>query len=502
MTVEEGNYSIELLELPPGYVMTSVKIGDRDVTKVPFRVTDGTPEVVITVTAPVTKPWRRVEGVIVNPLNAGGTSAETVQLQDSGMNLWLEAMVGPDGRFAFPKVLPGTYITRLVSSATRPDILGLPIINENPTLVVTDSDIRDLRLERVTTPLLAAVTARVTVDDDGPRPSVQFQIDGKPLSSSQADLLDGRLLLRLPYGEHRIGATVSLDGIIVKSLRYGDIDLLKNTARIVPGQREELVVVLTAPIPRVLHRVQGRIVRQGPPATQERVTLDGDHQRVSVLANPDGSFDFPRVTAGVYRWSTQEIVVPDRDVTDLILRVGARVPVVVDVTGDDGRGQQDLPHCPFEIRSSSGTGNCALSGSALQVRDGDRVTVNNLPAWYKLESLRYGSIDLLRDPFLFDGTSTAIRIGITPSGPPPGRPAYTLRGRVVGRKEGQINLLVRLRAAVGGGSLDQRVADDGSFAFTNVLPSTYELQVVGSTSRARVVVSGADVGDIVLLAAP
>jgi hypothetical protein len=51
--------------------------------------------------------------------------------------------------------------------------------------------------------------------------------------------------------------------------------------------------------------------------------------------------------------------------------------------------------------------------TALSLQDGYRVTPWNLPAGYTLESLTFGSIDLLREPIRFtNDTSTAIRLSL------------------------------------------------------------------------------------------
>jgi hypothetical protein len=518
----EGDYRLRLDKLPPGYVVRSMLLGDRDVANASFRAEPGMPPLTIVIAAPASPTWRRVEGRIVNPLNPGSASSETIQLTDQSINQWLEAMIGPDGSFVFPMVLPGTYQVLLFGNGEPPLLAGFPGASASDpwgsSLIVAGADIRDLRIERRGNPPRVSVPVRVTIEDGGPRLSVSLTTNAVG-GASGTEYPDGRQLVRLPPGDQQISLFGLPEGFVVRSMRYGDTNLLKDKVTIVAGAVRELQITLGTSTPRILRTVRGRIVgieRLGSRTLS--LTLTTSSQTATTVVAADGTFEFQRIPAGTYRVSPgpftvrqdspsglrhlDEIVVADTDVAGVEIPAPYPVPVAMIVDGRDRSGDATVPLPSMWRNSAEGTGGYGISGATrLLLQDGDRVGVAPLPAGYRIDGLMFGATDLLREPFRIREAAPAIRILVSTTPPDPNAPEYRISGRVTGSFTADSPRRVTLRYLSGDAWVEAAVEADGSFTFTRIPSGSYELRV-GALSTARVIVSGADVTGIVLRTAP
>jgi hypothetical protein len=514
MSVPEGTYKLELDGLPPGYALTGVTVADTTASG-SLVVMRGMSPVVIAVQG-TTNAWRKVAGRVLDSLGAGNTSEESIELSDQEQRLWLQATIGPDGAFEFSKVLPGLYTVHLEGSGLYPRLRGLEeVTGRGPVVRVESKDVLDLRIERsaADAPDTVTIPGRVVADDGGPVPGLSFLQNGRGVSGTTYP--DGRLQLSLEPGEQQISLSQVPDGFTLRSLRYGSVDLLRNRANIVRGRLESLEVVLSPRTPRALRPVRGRIVGQerlGLPAFV--LALSSGERIHTTTAKADGSFELANVLPGTYGlfarmpgdtwWIGRsvylgEVVVADSDVSGVTMVVPT--PVTVVFRGGPGVDVARLePYVVRAMSSGSSIGGSEETG-ALFVADGDRVMPGRLPPGYRMEALSFGDIDLLREPIRLGVQPVPeilATIGTTP--PDPDVKTFSVSGRVTGAPGGGTSAL-RVRLSVPGEpALRSPVAADGSFRFDGISGGICEVQVVGSASRSRVVVSTSDVTGVVLAA--
>jgi len=111
----------------------------------------------------------------------------------------------------------------------------------------------------------------------------------------------------------------------------------------------------------------------------------------------------------------------------------------------------------------------------VQLRPGEyRVgSPGRLPPGYRLQSMEYGGIDLLRSPLKISSDDSAeLLIGLAIDGP---SPAVSVSGHVTGIAPGQVQRIA-LREPTGGelsAALETSIGADGAFTFPKVLPGNY-----------------------------
>lgn len=516
MIVPEGTYKLELDYLPAGYTVTSVAVGDTT-TPSSLRIVQGMAPVVVAVQAPSVARWKKVSGRVINSLDQGATSSESIELSDQEQALWLTAMIGPDGAFEFPQVFPGVYTVGLVGNGPSPRLSGLPAIaGRGPVVRVDADDVVGLRIERIADVVRESVPVQgvLRADDGGPVPSIALLQNGLGVSTSTSS--DGSLQVWLDPGDQQISVGDLPAEYVLRSLRYGNVDLLRERARIGTGANARLEVVVAARTERVPRVVGGRLSgleRFGSDDRELVLSRQDSMQTLNIRWGGDGSFTFPRVFPGTYTiharrrgaawWMGHyvhlgQLVVGDSDVRDLNLVVPT--PVRVIMLGSPGVEIAALE--PYVERvGASGTpiGVYDRDTGLLFVRDGDRVAPGKLPPGFRVEQMTFGDIDLLRDPIRLSGAPLpVIRVTVGSAPLDPEVKTFSVSGRVLGSSGRNASALrVSLRFP-DPGPLTVPVSADGSFRFERVPSGTYEVSVVGQETRSRVIVTKNDVTDVVL----
>src|SRR5688572_7979166 len=136
VSIPEGDATIVITGLPPGYSIKSKTAGGVDLQSQPLQVRAGVPEILIVLTADL-RPRFNITGQI--PEGAGGQLlGEQVELvTESGTTIRL--LIDLNGRFFFGRVLPGKYGVRFASPKFKPA--------EQP-ITITDRDVTvELRAE-------------------------------------------------------------------------------------------------------------------------------------------------------------------------------------------------------------------------------------------------------------------------------------------------------------------------------------------------------------------
>jgi hypothetical protein len=206
-----GEYRIGApLNLPAGYAIKSIAYGTTDLLKSPLTVSsDNAAELRIELA--VDGPPRtvsvsgRVTGIVPGQVHRIALREPTAPYLAAA----LEAPVGADGTFTFPKVFPGNYIIYLkLRAQTR--------------ISVGDKDVTGVT---VAYPSDILVSGHVIVEGAQTIPP-DIVIEGK--RAAPPNRATGTFVLSLDNGENTISVRNIPETHRLKSLTYGDVDLLKN----------------------------------------------------------------------------------------------------------------------------------------------------------------------------------------------------------------------------------------------------------------------------------
>jgi hypothetical protein len=233
---------------------------------------------------------------------------------------------------------------------------------------------------------------------------------------------------------------------------------------------------------------------------------------------PDGSFSFSNVPQGTALLSVdgsiedlvgRQIVVGDRDVTGLEFTL-RELPEMFDLTGRfivDGSEVIPAELSRLQLRAQrprTGGPNSMPQGGviAMQLSPGDyELSVQGLPQNYEVVSISYGDLDLRTASLKVDAPLTkevVVRIGTFPP-----RGAFAkVSGRVTNLPAAPYiqnpKIILRRDLKAGGGTLETRVAADGTFAFPGAPPGRYTLTTSGLTAdfQRSLEVKDADIADV------
>jgi Carboxypeptidase regulatory-like domain len=117
--LQPARHKVELAGMPGGYSLSSVRLGNQDLTQ---GVTVGSSDVtglVITVSPPTNLPKLRGK---VTGVPAASLASAKVELTGHIVGA-MEAAVKPDGTFEFPAVTPGSYRARVPQAAAIPSTI-------------------------------------------------------------------------------------------------------------------------------------------------------------------------------------------------------------------------------------------------------------------------------------------------------------------------------------------------------------------------------------------
>ena len=261
----------------------------------------------------------------------------------------IEALVSPNGRFEFQKVLPGTYSVRTNPlNLSPPPMIQIEVKDADTTIELTAGPliIGQVTVEdgsRLPVPLnpgtagmlnaspplpsamIASLMQLIGVRDTGTRSTAPFG----PRS-------DGAMLVsNLSPGEWKIAARLPF-GYSIKSMFFGDTDLLRAPLKIPDAASATgnlRVVLTTSALPNTDPgvKVSGRVTGGALPPNSWIRMQSGfgffDEGGVGeTMLRPDGTFEFQRVPPGVYSarvlppqgMSPQiAVVVSDLDVTNV-----------------------------------------------------------------------------------------------------------------------------------------------------------------------------------------
>jgi hypothetical protein len=263
---------------------------------------------------------------------------------------------------------------------------------------------KDLTGVEIPFPSLHGTEGKVVLDpDNGTTPFVPrfwLNLTGpQTITAYPREQPDGSFTIGLPLGEWTVSVPNLSSDVTLKSLSYGDRNLLTEKINVVANETKQLRMSV-APN-QLTVKVGGRIILDSKLRPVDSfMRLTGGTNLVTTV-NADGTFLFPRVLPATYSWCCNygwtSITVPNRDVTDLTLR-GISGRIVMEAgTLDSGS----------YFQANNGKGISAASvgpdGSfTLILAEGSyRLEMSALPAGTTIKSIRYGAKDLSNQTFEF-----------------------------------------------------------------------------------------------------
>jgi hypothetical protein len=381
LTLPAGSHRLSLETPPPGYTVKSMTYGTANLLTSNIVID---PAAIQELTL-LLDPDPAARPVKVSGTVSGRLPSEQVSIVVTGKAL-IQARTGPDGAFELPEVVPGSYTVRVTTDAS-------PRLTSITTLVAPSTGLTNVEFK---IPGYRMGAGRLApVDGEQLRPVFWFNLTESNTSHTMvvhANLSpDGSFRSPLPEGEWRVTVGGLAEGLRVKSLTYGAVDLQRSAVRFSATDTQELQLSLELSGTRFV-KVSGRIV--GAVQQSATIRLIGRTTAEATL-NADGSFEFPRLLPGSYSWGSAYgsalITVPDSDVMDLTIRL---------VKGRVIRDESAASAGEFYLQANNGAGDNIVylqsDGSfVLPVVEGAyRLSITTVPNWSPaglyFKSIRYG----------------------------------------------------------------------------------------------------------------
>jgi hypothetical protein len=296
--VQKGEYRFRIGMLPPSYELKSIVSGATDLEKEPLKL-DGPGPVVIVMNVAIAQPqdWLTLSGRVLGLANLPASlSADSVEVIGQASDMRASpARLRSDGTFEPRRVLPGDY--RLALRARDADG-SFPVVHvHSMTATKANNPAVEFRI-----PDAVPIRGRVTVDGNMPRPCPRLAVDGNPRTFTVQCQPDGTFTGSLPAGDYRLQAWGFPMGYYwIKSLTFGDIDLLQQNMRLPAGSSSEIVMALGTIPSLPTGSVRGRIVPV-PTSRESRVLIASMRGGLFETAiRPDGSFEIPKLLTGDHR---------------------------------------------------------------------------------------------------------------------------------------------------------------------------------------------------------
>jgi hypothetical protein len=510
----------------------------------PVVVTAGSPAGGISFTMPPSASGVRLHGRVTIPANY---SATPTSLRVDLMGPRVSAPIAEDRTFEFTHMMPGTYRLTVALPGVQPVMV-----------TVADRDVTDIDL---IIPPLIPVRGTVALDGSGARPRFSLQFGGlfpaggsvstPPYAATVVVMPDGAFSTALPPGEYRLLLNDLPEGYYLKTISRDAMNLFANPVNVLATDTSIRIAIGLGMSPKV--HVSGRVTgsaNQIPSSPLEKISLTGVavNESVEAVINPEGGFDFPRVTPGTYLARValtrsvssppSVMTIPNKSVSDLEVSVPdpreIYGKVAVDgngpppkfslllVRGAKSTAEPDRPGILPTVAAATLVNQVQSGGSAgaqvlqidvnaladgtfrMKVPDGEyRVATGPaglgpaaIPPAYFLRSLTSSSADLMTEPLRVSEETTQIHAGFGTTTP---NPWVKVSGRVSGLDSSKGVFRVALESNTTS-AIETYIDAEGKFEFPAVLQrSTYTARLVPSIPIApspRVVVADKDVTDV------
>jgi hypothetical protein len=408
-----------------GYRVVSIVAGSNNLLVSPLPIGGSDPpEIAITLAA--LQPGLKVSGHIFSGLVASGVRVSLT-------NRWIkiETTARTDGSFEFLQVPKDTY--SIDTTDYRP-----------VRTIFVDRDITDLDIRPSW-----QLKGRVMTLDDAPEPPVTLWFQPVPLSNSPTKAVGPfwpheRFDMYLPPGEYRLQVRDLPAVYKLRSITFGSLDLQRETLKVVGEFHSDEALELTFERLKAQYaRISGRVVApkgSDPYMATLGVSLVSSNGHYSAAVDSDGQFEFPKVIRGEYRiFATPNGPLRTLNVNRKELRnVEIVLPKLRKIRGRIRvEGDYPLPRAWYEAITR---GMHPLPGNGVTTQwDGTFVLtipegqhafeVAGYAAPYRIQSIRFGRADLLKDPLIIDrstGDEILVTYEVTPSS------WFRVAGRLIG----------------------------------------------------------------------
>jgi hypothetical protein len=551
-----GEYRLLINNLPGGFYLKSIAAGATDFVGKSFKIAATDSPVRIAITIGISAGVRvtgRVTGVDTASPLPGKIMLTGVAVSDS-----VEAPLNADGSFQIEKVTPGTYNVRvaITSSISSPTVV----------VVIPNRNVTDFN---VSVPTPRVVLGRVAVDGNGPPPKfslllirgasvpLEAALHGQLPTVSPSNIMnaivggisgsqvlqvdinalpDGSFRMKVPDGEYRVaaipaGLSPSARGIpgsyFLRSLTANSSDLMTEPLRISEMESQEIHAGFGTTAPNPWVKLSGRVKGLDPAKNVLRVTLESNStSTIETVVDSDGKFEFPAVLQAnnyIARLipadegaSSPRITVAGKDVSGVEIVVPRRR----EITGSAiVEGNNPVPGFGLTLAGAHSSMDLVIRPDAdgtfkVSVPDDSRtVRISGLPFGYKVQSLTYGSTDLMEPIRPVTGpTSNTLKIAELPAAElkvtfavDANIPWGSLRGRVTGLDPNAGSVGIVLSGVAAFTTFETSVSADGSFNFLKIPQGTYIPSLQGAIVASRltpytIVVSGSDLSGIEIAA--
>jgi hypothetical protein len=400
----------------------------------------------------------------------------------------------PDGAFTFERVVPGRY-TLGSSPATG---LPLEIVLEDKNLDV------DLTIKPT-----VAISGKVVVEGDGPKPHVNLQFQsGSIVVVAARTAANGIFNLQLPAGRFRVVATGVPPGYQLKSITAGSLDWTKDEVEVRVGTPlPPFVVAFDVASPPPWVKVRGRVIGDLKPG--HTVTLSGMNsgETLQTPVNGDGTFEFAKVIPGVSAVRTLAAGESSSPYTTLITvgpinleNVEVVIPRIKNIPGKvvaEGGARQGLPQfmtLGFTLAANALSSGNALAGVgsngvfSLRLFEGEYLLSLDAQAsglaGYSVKSVTYGSESSLAGPIKVTSTDEGKELVVTLER---STSNVKITGRVTNLPRGGSSRITLSGVGINMGPLDAiRTDDTGVFEIPDVPAGAQTLWVSSGTEPLQV----------------
>jgi hypothetical protein len=297
----QGDYRVIAEVGLTSYFIRSLTHGSSRLLTEPLRVTDReSAEIHVGFGLNQPNPWRKIRGRVtgIDPVKG----PFRVALEGNNNTATVETPIDSDGAFEFPAAL--------VNQRYRLRVIPHNDAASSPPVTVEDKDLEGVQ---IVVPREREVELHASVEGNGPVPqfmvslSATANVAGREVQTSSVSKLiepgvDGAFKALLPVDERRLRISGLPLGYIVKSLRFGTADLLKDNLNLSRQAGTHIEVQFAIDPAASFVSIEGRVTGLDTERGGVRLVLNGAaaHSTFETTVDSSGFFRFLKIPQGPY----------------------------------------------------------------------------------------------------------------------------------------------------------------------------------------------------------